>query len=234
MPLSATVISASRSPRPPRRGRPRRHALAAELERVGDQVLEQLAHLQRVGLDASAASPTSTVAAGSSIARLEVGQTTSRATLAEVDLLERRGAAVRDARERQQVLDQRLHPAGRVAACAAGSRGPCRQAARRRRRPSCCGEHLHLAQRLLQVVRGDRRELLELGVRAARAPRRGAPAGRWPFELLVGFGELSGVAQPAQQYQGRTTASAKAARGAKGSTCSIRVTGSKSSCSPGR
>ena len=86
-----------------------------------------------------------------------------------VDGLERAPAAA-DARELEQVVDELLHPPGAV-----GGELDVRLRAVVELPLVAPLEHLgearHLAQRLLQVVRGDVGELLELGVRALQVGR---------------------------------------------------------------
>ena len=138
-----------------------RRLLASELDRVGDQVLEELAELGGVS-----GYFRQWIVADLGVAlvdrRAEVGQDVAehaaRCRPAEID------ATAADARVGQQVVDQCLHPpraVDRVADVAVGALVELATVAAR--------EELGVAddhpQRLLEVVRGDVGELLELGVR---------------------------------------------------------------------
>ena len=108
-------------------------------------------------------SPTVTRASDAAHEIVEVLEHVAR-DLAEIDRLER-PRLHRHPREDEQILDQPLHPLGRgvgalqIVEAAIGQRLGVDLA-------DALGERAHLAQRLLEVVRRDRRELLELGVGA--------------------------------------------------------------------
>ena len=151
----------------------RRPAGHAELERVADQVLQQLAHLdgsasmrrQRPDVD-TAARLGDACSRSSWTASRTAGTSRPARTL----------GAAGDPRVRQQVLDQLLHP-----------RRP-RPGHARCRRAVCVerlaeavfepvGEGPDLAQRLLEVVGRDRREILEVAVAPLElAPRASSSA----------------------------------------------------------
>ncbi len=135
---------------------------AAELDRVGEQVLDQLAHLQRVGADRRQPADVDGRPGALDLV-LEIDEHLAR-YLGQVNGRER-PAVSGDAREPQQVLDQLLHPlGGRVAPLEVIA--PVVRQVLRVDLGQPLGERADLAQRLLQVVRGDRRELLELRVGA--------------------------------------------------------------------
>ena len=166
-----------------------RHALrAAELDGVADEVLEHGRQQRRRRRGRWAADPTSTTAPLSSIAaaRLRPG---AHDQVVAVDGLERAPAAA-DARELSRSL---ISCCIRLAPSTANSMyvgalvelplvAPCEH----------LGEARHHAQRLLQVVRGDVGELLELGVRALQVGRL---AGQRRLRLAQG-GDLGDDAGP--------------------------------------
>ena len=128
-------------------------------------------------------------------------ETTSWAISLEIGADER-PALGPDAGELQQVLDQHLHPLGRLGVAPQVVATLVREpVAVDLDRP--LGEHLHLAQRLLEVVRRDRRELLELGVRALELRRAALERAVGGVELGVGVGELARVAKHAPQQHER-------------------------------
>ena len=154
---------------------------ASELDGVADQVLEELDHLRRVGgqhREALATPP----ARRSRRSRPSGWRWPRRPPRCEVDRSERLRLGV-DARVVEHVVDHRLHlvraleQMGEVAAGVLVGRG----------RP-VVGEEAPVAgdelQRLLEVVRDDVGELLELVVRTAPAPpparRARAPPGGGP------------------------------------------------------
>ena len=152
----------------PRRDLHARRLVAAELDRVGDQVLQDEPEQRPLAvdlgqapahLDGGAASPRSRARASSGVLH----------ELADVDELALALDAA-DPREGEQVVDQRLHALGAVD----GEVDVLLAALVELPRVAAL-EHLaearHLAQRLLEVVRGDVGELLELGVGALE--RRG-------------------------------------------------------------
>ncbi len=164
MPLSVTVIV--QTPSRDDRGadsNDRRHVLAAELERVAQEVLQQLAHLRRVGVDHRQRADLDP-AAGVGDGRLEIGD----------DLARDRGEARRRERLRRSSLiceyASRSLISVRMRAAASSMRSrywrasPSRQRSSRRAQP--LAERQDLAQRLLQVVRRDERELVQRRVRA--------------------------------------------------------------------
>ena len=125
-----------------------RHVLAAELERIADEVLHQLPHLQGVGVDAREP-PDLDPAARLAHARLEVQQHLCHDGF-QVHV--RRGRRVcRHARVGEEIVDEQAHPAGGIlqplhvkTPPIAKYRGVLvRQEARKR---------LHLSERLFQVV----------------------------------------------------------------------------------
>ena len=127
-------------------------------------------------------SPTCTIAPRAR-SRPRGPSSTSRATSPRSTGCERPGLR-RDPRERAAGRRSAfcMRSRGRVRR-ARGSRGPRRRACRALDGRQPLGERAHLAQRLLQVVRGDRGELLELLVRAREL-------GGAPRERRVRGGEL--------------------------------------------
>src|SRR4051812_3309979 len=138
------------------------HARSPELERVADQVLEELRHLQLVGRHAGQRVP------GHGGARLldRRAQVGERATQRRLQLDPRHFlAAGADARVGEQVLDQLLHARRAVDHVAHELLGLVVElvAVAAHHQLRIAADH---AQRLLQVVRGDVRELFQLGVGA--------------------------------------------------------------------
>src|SRR5579862_1064864 len=89
----------------------RSDAIAMELEGVADQVLQQLTHLRPIGADDGKVAD---VDLGAKLlnARLEVADD-HVSEIAKIDELELT-VATTDAREREQVVDEPLHPLGRI------------------------------------------------------------------------------------------------------------------------
>ena len=146
-----------------------RRLLATELDGVADQVLKQ--RHQQCALAAHARQLVRQYGCARLLQRARqrrLGLGEHGVEVHELELV----AAAPDAREGEQVVDQGLHPFGAVhgeldvlvgalvelAAVAA---------------LQCLAEACDLAQRLLQVVRGDIGELLELGVGALQVERLG-------------------------------------------------------------
>ena len=178
MPLSRTRTRHSSPSSLGADARPRGGAVAAELDRVADQVLEHGGEQRRLAAHASAAAPASTRRRASSIARREVVERLRRSD-------RRRG---RPARTRPVVRPTREKASRSLISCCirlapSTAKSMYWSAALVELALVALLEQLaearHLAQRLLQVVRGDVGELLELGVRAlrARAPARRAARG---------------------------------------------------------
>ena len=139
----------------------RRHVVALKLQRVAGEVLQQLPHLQRIGVDDRQRADVD-VAAGLVRAHLEIVRHFARHRFR--DRQGRTAAPFVVTRENaRQVVDQHLHPLrGRahpldVVAC-------LRRQRRGVFRVQQFAEGLDLPQRLLQVVRGDVREVFELAV----------------------------------------------------------------------
>src|ERR1044071_1519621 len=161
----------------------RRHALAVELQRIADEVLQELAHLQRIGVDRRQRADDD-LAAGVVRAELEVVRDFA-GDLPEVDGGEGLGLR-RDARKRQEIVDENLHPlrgglhavdvVARLRGELAGVLGL-----------QAVAEGLDLPQRLLQVVRGDVGEVLELAV-------AGLEAAHGRVQLFLGTLALADVA----------------------------------------
>ena len=148
----------------------------------------------RVSSDASprtgGRSPRGHVAPDSSIAAARFAAARGRRASPRRRALVLRGDPA-DAGERQQVVDQVLHALGAVdgeldvlvgALVELALVAPLEQLAEAR----------DLAQRLLQVVRGDVGELLELGVRALRGP----PPGGQRLRAVLELGDLAEDAPP--------------------------------------
>ena len=155
-----------------RRGSTRGARLAAELDRVRDQVLEDEPQQRRRRRARSAASPATTISAPlSSIARPRSVRT--RSTSASQSTSVCGCLHPPHARERQQVVDQVLHAPRAVdgeADVLVGARVELAAVALLEQ----LAEARDLAQRLLEVVRGDVGELLELGVGAPQVGLGGA------------------------------------------------------------
>ena len=199
---------------------------AAELERVAQQVLKELAHLQRVGLDRRHQSHRHRRPALLD-AHLEVDQHLGD-HVAQVDRGERMSLGG-DAREHQQVVDQVAHPPGRVGHPAQEVL-PLLGEVLALLGVQLRGEGLDLAQRLLQIVGCDRGELLELGVGArelggmAQQLVGALQAGVARRQLGVGARERRAAGQqPAQPARGsRAPRGRGRCRWPMGATCARR------------
>ena len=202
MPLSSTTIRhCSSAAEPPglRCSRPwtnspshldhRRLLDAVELQPVGDQVLQQLPHLQRIGLDGGQMADLDPPA-GLLDLHLQIGDDLA-GDLGQIDgheALPLRG----DAREREQPVDQRLHPlGGALHPLEAVAAGVVELVAALHLQ--AIAEGANLPQRLLEIVRGDVGELLQLAVRPLQL-------GRVARLLLLGLLAAADVADEERQH----------------------------------
>ena len=162
MPLSLKENSQNGSSLVQRRSTIARRLAAAELQRVAEQVLEHRGEQRQLGQHQRQVPD---LDGGAGLLHRRARLSLAWASAASLD--DQRGLARGPPHpaERQQVVDQRLHPLGAVDGELDVLVGPVVQLARVAALQQLA-EARHLAQRLLQVVRGDVGELLELGVRA--------------------------------------------------------------------
>ena len=148
---------------------------AVEAERVGQQVLEQRAQQRFVTEDARQL-PGHDPRAGL-LDRLAEGVFGAPASTSRERDRPALAALAADAREREQVVDQRLHALGAVDGevdVLVGALVELPAVARLER----LAEARDLPQRLLEIVRGHIGELLEVGVRAGQLERLALDAAR--------------------------------------------------------
>ena len=191
MPLSSIAKRHAAPSRSARTRTLRAHARRDELDRVADQVLEQLHELLRVALHRRAARPTRSRAARPRERAQRRGDLADHAR--GVDGLGRAlGAA--GARVGEQVLDQRPHPGGALDGVVDERVGVVVELAvvAAAQQLQVAGDH---PQRLGEVVRGDVGELRELGVGALEL---GGPH-RHLALLPARLGDVAADGHPADQ-----------------------------------
>ena len=203
------------------------HALAPELDRVRDQVLEELAHLELVGDGRRAARRSRPSRSASWIVASRSEVTSSR------DLCRGRSCtngrlwvATRENVSRSSISS--LHAlTGRVRASPQVVAALLGEAVRVELVDTLLGERLHLAQRLLEVVGRDGGELVELGVRALELARAALERLVGLLELLVRLGKLTRVAKhplPSRKNAKPPPTANRPRRSTKASTCALRLT----------
>ncbi len=229
IPLSVHGEAPEARRRARRRASTRGGSVAAELDRVGDQVLEhggeQAARRpRRTGRSSATTSPPDSSSADASRPRA------CATSVVGVDALVRRGHPP-DAREVEQVVDQLLHPLGAVDRerdVAVGALVELALVAALEH----LGEARDLAQRLLQVVRGDVGELLELLVGALQLarlldqrPLRVAQRGELGDDPLAHRLDVGSRARRSRAAPTRSTGRSKSSRATSRTVAASRASG---------